>query len=157
MRRGIESLSPLTLAGLAFGISLGLVTGVGGYTFYYAKGASYLGNDPATCANCHIMREHYDAWAKSSHHAVATCNECHTPPGLVHKYLVKADNGFRHSLAFTTGRFPEPLRIKPHNRAVVEEGCRKCHQAVVRAMDGPHRRKEPALCVRCHRDVGHLH
>jgi hypothetical protein len=30
----------------------GLVIGVGGYTFLYAKGSSYLTNNPAACANC---------------------------------------------------------------------------------------------------------
>src|SRR5688572_32577853 len=43
-------------------------------------------------------REHFDAWNKSSHRAVATCNDCHTPHNLVGKYTVKAKNGFWHSL-----------------------------------------------------------
>jgi cytochrome c nitrite reductase small subunit len=41
---------------------LGILIGVGGYTFAYAKGASYLTNDPAACANCHVMENHYRAW-----------------------------------------------------------------------------------------------
>jgi hypothetical protein len=28
------------------------------YTFVYAKGYSYLTNDPGACANCHIMADH---------------------------------------------------------------------------------------------------
>ena len=38
---------------LATGIALaiGAVAGLGGFTFVYAKGGSYLGNDPAACAN----------------------------------------------------------------------------------------------------------
>ena len=48
---------------------------VGSYTFVYAKGYSYLTNDPAACANCHIMSEHFAAWTKSSHRAVAVCND----------------------------------------------------------------------------------
>ena len=66
---------------------LGGAVGLGGYTFVYAKGYSYLTNDPAACANCHIMREHFDAWTRASHRAVAVCNDCHTPPGLVPKYV----------------------------------------------------------------------
>ncbi|MGH7473570.1 MAG: NapC/NirT family cytochrome c, partial [Candidatus Methylomirabilales bacterium] len=61
--RGIEA--------LVIGTAIGLAVGIGAYTFVYAKGASYLTNDPAACANCHIMREHYDGWSKSSHRAVA--------------------------------------------------------------------------------------
>src|SRR5215216_4492770 len=125
-----------TLARAVLGIAIGLAIGVGGYTFIYAKGYSYMTNDPAACANCHIMQDHYNAWQRSSHHAVAVCNDCHTPPGFVAKYATKASNGFWHSFGFTTGRFPEPLRIKPHNREVTEAACRKCHQEIVVAIEG---------------------
>jgi len=145
-----------TIAGLVVGTAIGLAGGVGGYTFLYAKGASYLTNDPAACANCHIMREHYDGWVKSSHRAVAVCNDCHTPPGVVAKYVTKASNGFWHSYGFTTGRFPEPLRIKPGNREVTEKACRGCHQDVVTAMDGPHGGVAQLSCIRCHSSVGHM-
>lgn len=36
-------------------VAAGLAVGVGGYTFVYARGASYLTNDPAACANCHVI------------------------------------------------------------------------------------------------------
>src|SRR6266446_5493121 len=75
----MKPVTPRQAAAIMFGIVLGLGLGIGGYTFLYAKGWSYLTNDPAACANCHVMREHYDAWIKSSHRAVATCNDCHTP------------------------------------------------------------------------------
>ncbi len=50
---------------------IGLAVGLGAYTFIYAKGYSYLTNNPAACANCHVMQAQYDAWMKSSHHSVA--------------------------------------------------------------------------------------
>ena len=150
------------LNALLIGTAVGLAAGVGCYTFVYAKGASYLTNDAETCANCHIMREHLDGWIKSSHRAVAVCNDCHTPAGLVPKYLTKASNGFRHSLAFTTGRFPEPLRITPRNLAVTEGACRVCHQEIVQSIEGghgghgEHDEGRRLSCVRCHPSVGHL-
>lgn len=149
MRRGTAAL-------LLLGVAIGLAAGVGGYTFLYAKGASYLTNDPAACANCHIMRTYYDGWIHSPHRAVAACNDCHTPPGLVPKYATKAANGFWHSYAFTTGRFHEPLRIKESNRRVTEKACRKCHAPLVLAIEGAHRPGQEMDCLRCHRDVGHL-
>lgn len=135
---------------------LGTLIAVGGYTFIYAKGHSYLTNDPAACANCHVMEDHYRAWMKSSHRAVAVCNDCHTPPGFAAKYTTKAINGFNHSLAFTTGRFPEPLRITPRNASVTEKACRKCHQDIVDAIEGPEPETNRLSCIRCHSTVGHL-
>lgn len=140
---------------LVIGTAIGLAVGIGVYTFVYAKGASYLTNNPAACANCHIMQEHYDGWTKSSHRAVAVCNDCHTPPGVVAKYATKAANGFRHSLAFTSGRFAEPLQIKPHNREIAEKACRGCHQDIVDAIEAPPHTGAKLLCIRCHGAVGH--
>ena len=134
----------------------GTFSAVGAYTFIYAKGYAYLTNDPAACANCHVMDDHFRAWTKSSHRSVAVCNDCHTPPGLIPKYTIKAINGFNHSLAFTTGRFPEPLRITPRNADVTEKACRKCHAEIVSAIEGPHPDRTRLSCVRCHSTVGHL-
>lgn len=142
--------------GTIIGTVIGLAAGVGGYTFIYAKGGSYFGNNAATCANCHIMQDHYDGWVKSSHRAVATCNDCHTPPGVVAKYLTKADNGFWHSFAFTTGDFPDPIRIKPRNRRVTEAACRKCHSKIVEDIEGIGHGAPGISCVRCHDSVGHM-
>lgn len=146
---------PIVLMVLA--VTVGLAAGIGAYTFVYARGASYLTNDPTACANCHIMREQYDGWITSSHRSVATCNDCHTPPSLVPKYATKALNGFWHSFAFTTGRFHEPIRINARNRAVTESACRGCHAAIVHAMDAVPATGSALSCIHCHRAVGHLH
>lgn len=133
----------------------GLAVGLGAYTFIYAKGYSYLSNDPAACANCHVMREYHDGWMKSSHRSVAVCNDCHTPHGVIGKYASKASNGFFHSLAFTSGRFPDAIEMKERNREVAEAACRRCHEDIVLAMDGPHR-VQKVSCLRCHAATGHL-
>ncbi len=144
------------IAGLA-AFALGGTLGLGLFTFGYARGDSYLTDDPAACANCHLMAEHYGAWVKSSHRAAATCNDCHTPASFPAKYFTKARNGFWHSLYFTVGGFPEPLRITPANRRVTESACRHCHAEITEAMDTRHPGSpEPApSCARCHRTVGH--
>ena len=139
-------------------VFVGLVAGIGGYTFVYAKGAAYLGNDPAACANCHVMRDHYSAWTRASHQSVAVCNDCHTPPGLLPKYLTKAQNGFWHSFYFTTGRYPDPLRITPRNHSVTEQACRKCHVELTASMDAAHSSegRRGVSCTTCHNEVGHI-
>lgn len=134
---------------------LGGMVGIGGYTFLYAQGTSYLSNDPKACANCHIMRDVYDGWNHSSHKAVATCNDCHTPhTSIVAKYAVKAINGWNHSVAFTTGRFHEPIRMTAMNRAVTQHACLYCHRAVTSLIRHQSSR-EPTDCIRCHVRVGH--
>jgi len=145
----------LTLIALIAGIT----AGVGAYTFVYARGYSYVTNDPQACANCHIMRAHYDAWTRASHRAVAVCNDCHTPPGLVPKYMTKGLNGFWHSFYFTTGRFPDPIRITERNQQVTEMACRKCHAEITMAIDPAHTTTAAAgglSCTKCHNDVGHI-
>lgn len=148
------------VASLIVSVAIGLALGLGGFTFIYGRGASYLTNDPAACANCHVMQGWYDGWRKSSHHAVAVCNDCHTPAGFFGKYYVKARNGFHHSWAFTLG-FEEPIRITASNREVTEAQCRRCHADIVTAIDaatprGSHRGDEPMSCIRCHDSVGHM-
>ena len=149
-----------TLAGVVLGVTMGLAFGVGAYTFIYAKGASYLTNDPKACVNCHVMQEQYDGWIKSSHRSVATCNDCHTPHNFIGKYSTKAQNGFWHSFYFTLGNYPDPIQITERNRKVTENACRYCHADIVETIEGPSHPRSDAdrtSCLRCHRNVGHLH
>lgn len=143
---------------MVLGVLLGTTVGVGAYTFAYAKGWSYLTDDAAACANCHIMRQEYDGWLKSSHRAVAVCNDCHTPKNFLGKYATKASNGFWHSFYFTTGVYEDNIQIKQRSREIVEEACRHCHNEIVEAIEGSHPAgtNQQLACLRCHISVGHL-
>jgi cytochrome c nitrite reductase small subunit len=134
---------------------VGLAIGIGGFTFVYAKGSAYLTDNPEACANCHVMQEQYSGWIRSSHRSAAVCNDCHTPKGFIAKYLNKSANGVRHSWAFTTGWFHEPIGIKPNNRAITESRCRDCHQDVTDSIDAKHSNGKAMECIRCHGAVGH--
>jgi cytochrome c nitrite reductase small subunit len=121
------------MLGLLLSAVLGTTGGIGGYTFVYARGASYLSNDPAACANCHVMQDHLDAWVKSTR------------------------NGLLHSIAFTSGNFPDPLRIKPLNLRIAEDNCRRCHSELVLEIEhhAGTSASERLECTRCHDEVGH--
>jgi cytochrome c nitrite reductase small subunit len=134
---------------------LGILGGLGAFTFGYGDGLAYMTNDPAACANCHVMQSHFDSWLKSSHENVATCNDCHLPHSFPGKYITKADNGFFHSLAFTTGRFHEPIQIKPRNRRVTQDACLYCHADFVDHMLPAETGGEVPACIHCHASVGH--
>ncbi|SDZ91795.1 cytochrome c nitrite reductase small subunit [Bowdeniella nasicola] len=135
---------------------IGSLFGVGLFTFVYARGYSYLGNDPTTCINCHVMQDQYDGWKAGPHANVATCNDCHAPhDNIVHKYIVKGENGFWHGLKFTTGWYPENIRIRETNRQVTNDACLYCHAEVTSDMHLTIDDGATLSCVRCHDDVGH--
>jgi cytochrome c nitrite reductase small subunit len=140
---------------IVLSVLLGLFFGIGAYTFYYAHGYSYLLDDPQACMNCHIMRPQFDGWQHSSHKAVATCNDCHTPHALLPKYLVKTENGYYHSQAFTLQNFREPIRIRERNARVLQANCLRCHGEFVLEVAGPGTEIDEVHCVRCHAGVGH--
>lgn len=145
------------VAGLVLSMAMGVAVGMVLYTFDYAEGTAYLSNDPRACVNCHIMRENFDGWQKASHHAAATCNDCHVPVDPLGKYAIKAEHGFRHSKGFTFQDFHEPILIKQSSLDVVQRNCVRCHEGVVREI-ASHRQQpdEPQLnCVHCHQSVGH--
>ena len=149
MTRG--AITPVLLAAI-----VGVLVGVGMFTFGYARGASYMTDDPAACANCHVMRDQFQGWMKSSHGKTAVCNDCHTPPGFVAKYTTKAVNGFFHSLAFTTQHFPDEIRITGRNHDVTEKACLKCHEDIVRQLRGSRQHRQDISCIQCHSQVGHM-
>ncbi|HUE74283.1 MAG TPA: cytochrome c nitrite reductase small subunit [Pirellulaceae bacterium] len=142
----------LTTFGIVLAAGVGILLGLGSFTFNYAEGTSYLSNNPQACVNCHIMRDQFDGWRKSTHHAVATCNDCHVPHDLVGKYLTKVEHGFRHSWGFTFQDFHEPIRIKDSSLSIVEHNCIRCHESLVSELAG---HGHFADCARCHAHIGH--
>ena len=143
-------------AALALFLVVGGIAGLGGFTFMYAGGTGYLLDDPTTCANCHVMHDVFDSWNRSPHHAVAVCNDCHTPHTFPEKYIIKGLNGINHSTRFTLGDYPANIRITDLNASVVQANCIYCHADTINnvvTIGNPH--GEDVRCARCHADVGH--
>jgi cytochrome c nitrite reductase small subunit len=161
----VHAARSILVASLAASALLGVLFASGAFTFVSAHGTSYLSNDPAVCVNCHIMRDQFDSWQRSPHHAVAVCNDCHLPhDNVVHKFFIKASNGYHHSKAFTVGGYPDPIQIKPGNAKVLEENCVRCHQEMTSEITAhgtlgistdPAQKADLYGCVRCHPEVGH--
>jgi cytochrome c nitrite reductase small subunit len=146
----------LSVPALVLCALVGAVLGTGAFTARYAEGLSYLSNDPKACVNCHIMRDQYDGWQKASHHAVATCNDCHVPHETVPKYMVKAEDGIWHSKGFTLQDFHEPIRIRTSSANVLQLNCVTCHHDLVNDILGHDPAGADATnCVHCHAAVGH--
>lgn len=165
-RTSISSRFAFGTGTLLFAALVGLLAGIGIFTFGYGQGASYLSNNPQSCANCHVMQDHFDSWQHSSHHHVAVCNDCHLPQNSIGKLVTEADNGLFHSLAFTLQNYHEPIQIKPRNRLVTQNACIACHADFVHAIlpveastpdSGTARGDgyDMQLCTHCHAEVGH--
>ena len=147
---------PLGKLTFIIAVLLGVLLGLGAFTFDYGEGLSYFSTDPKACVNCHIMRNEYDSWQKSSHHAAARCVDCHLPHEFVPKYIAKADNGYRHSTKFTFNNFHEPIMITPRNARILQDNCLNCHGDFVHEIvRGSTTAKDAVKCVHCHDNVGH--
>lgn len=130
---------------------LGMLLGLSAYTFYYARGYSYLSNNPDACVNCHVMRDKFDAWQVSPHR-FALCNDCHVPHNFAGKYATKMEHGMRHSYVFTFGN-PQVIRLKKSGESIVEENCVRCHATAVSGIF--HGGNGSRRCFDCHKGMGH--
>ncbi len=137
---------------LLLGLASALVAlGVGMYATNFT---AYLGNDPTTCNNCHVMDAAYEGWYHAAHRTAATCADCHTPHALIPKYIVKAESGMNHVFHFTFGLIPVPLRAKPATDKIIQANCIRCHSQTVDAVaDG--QMDAGRFCFDCHRAVAH--
>jgi len=137
-------------------IVIGAMIGLGGFTFYYGEGLSYLSTDPKSCINCHIMQSQYDSWLKASHQTAANCVQCHLPQEFPDKYISKAENGYNHSRAFTLQDFHEPIMITQKNSIILQNNCINCHGGMTDNLVHSHTTNPQTVkCVKCHRTVGH--
>lgn len=141
----------------------GIICGLGGYTTYASRFASYLSDEPATCVNCHIMAPYYATWNHSSHSRSTTCNDCHVPQdNLVRKWLFKGMDGMRHASVFMMKGEPQVIQAIDESASVIMNNCIRCHTQLntefVNAGKINHQMvKEGAgkACWDCHREVAH--
>lgn len=132
-------------------ISMIAVLAVG---LYVTDFTAYLGDDPATCNNCHVMDAVYESWYHGGHKLWATCNDCHTPHAFLPKYIVKAVSGYHHVSAFTLGNIPQAIRAKESSRQIVQENCVRCHlETIANTNEGL--KDSDRYCFDCHRSVAH--
>lgn len=133
-------------------IALVIVLGVGMVSTEFI---TYLGDDPTTCNNCHVMDGVYEGWYHGGHQMWANCTDCHVPhSSFAAKYFFKGKSGFNHVRHFTFGTIPNPIRAKEETDEIIQENCIRCHSETVSAiadgqMDGGR------YCFECHRSVAH--
>jgi cytochrome c nitrite reductase small subunit len=136
------------IAGIAV---LVVVIGVG---MYVSDFTAYLGNNPVTCNNCHVMDAVYEGWYHGSHQNWAKCADCHTPHPFIPKYITKAISGYNHVSAFVLGDIPVAIRAKETSKEVIQENCIHCHtDTIENTFEGM--MDSDRYCFDCHRHVAH--
>jgi len=135
-----------------------MMTGFVFFLGYISRFHSYLGDEPSTCMNCHVMTSQYASWLHSSHRETATCNDCHVPhDNFFNKYYFKASDGLRHATIFTLRMEPQVIRIREEAVAVVQENCVRCHGNLFHGPPAFGKAAEygDRQCWDCHREVPH--
>lgn len=165
MRQGKQQKSSSLMSSVLMVLGVVLVVLVC-YTFYNAKGTSYLSNDSEACNNCHIMNEVYNDYLSAPHSRVvagqprATCNDCHLPASFVSKWIAKAQSGVGHAYAFTfkLDTLPTNLSANEASKQMVQDNCVRCHIEYVQNAVNPTTtpgHNSALSCVSCHEGVGH--
>ncbi|MDR2015695.1 MAG: cytochrome c nitrite reductase small subunit [Azoarcus sp.] len=145
----------------------GVAVGLGLYNVYVARVFSYLGDDPATCVNCHIMSVSYQSWSKSSHSKWTNCKDCHVPQhNKLAALLFEAQDGLHHAAVFLMKKEPAAPRPRPAATKVIQDNCVRCHTPLttefVKAGKATHDgilvkdgHQQEKACWDCHRHVPH--
>src|SRR5574338_375565 len=105
-------------------IALVVVVGVGMWATNFTV---YLGDDPPTCNNCHVMDAVYEGWYHSKHQYWATYVDCQTPHSFIPKYLYKAKSGMNHVTTFDLDHIPVPLQAAEDTQQIIQANRIRCH------------------------------
>ncbi len=141
--------------------SLALIVGIAvlflalGLFAWVTDAPAYLGHEPATCNNCHVMDAQYESWYHAAHERFAVCTDCHLPhQNIVRYYLYKGYSGMRDVASFTLKIYPAAVRTTKQTDEILQANCIRCHQDTVESiLTGP--QPFDRHCWDCHRSVAH--
>lgn len=146
---------PTSVRLLVFG-SWGICLGLAALVAHISRAPSYLSDDPEVCVNCHVMRPEYVSWRHSSHTEVAHCNDCHVPQDSFWRHwLFKARDGLWHATVFTMRWEPQVIHLSKRAEPVVEQNCRRCHEALISFTSLREHAPGDLRCWDCHTEVPH--
>lgn len=85
---------------------------------------------PAFCGGCHEMGTNFGSWSESRHKNI-TCADCHARPGLMGWVQAKTA-GVKQLKVHFTAETITGIKIEPHQQAIINGNCRRCHEGVAR-------------------------
>lgn len=139
---------PLLLGTTIFLAALGVFTWV-------TAAPAYLGHEPSTCNNCHVMDAQYENWYHAMHASWAECTDCHLPhQNIAAYYLYKGYSGMRDVYSFTFKTYPAAIRANQQTDEIVQANCIRCHNDTVENILAGEQAFD-RYCWDCHRSVAH--
>lgn len=116
---------------------------------------AYLGHEPGTCNNCHVMDSQYENWYHAGHAEWAVCTDCHLPhQDFVSYYLYKGYSGMKDVYSFTFKTYPDAIRATRLTDEIVQANCIRCHTDTVEGiLQGA--QAFDRQCWDCHRSAAH--
>jgi cytochrome c nitrite reductase small subunit len=133
---------------------LALVVALGVFA-WVTDAPSYLGHEPSTCNNCHVMDSQYENWYHAAHERFAVCTDCNLPhQDIASYYLYKGYSGMRDVYSFTFKTYPAAIRATQQTDEIIQANCIRCHiDTVENLLAGP--QPFDCYCWDCHRSVAH--
>jgi cytochrome c nitrite reductase small subunit len=118
---------------------------------------AYLGHEPGTCNNCHVMDAQYENWFHAGHAQAAVCTDCHLPhQNFLYYYAYKGYSGMKDVASFTFKTYPETIHATALTSHIVQENCIRCHTDTVEGiLTYPANEPFDRTCWSCHRSVAH--
>ena len=139
---------PLSIGIIALLLALGVF-------IWVTDAPSYLGHEPSTCNNCHVMDSQYESWYHAAHQNFAVCTDCHLPhQNFASYYLYKGFSGLKDIYSFTLRTYPAVLRATQKTKEIIEANCIRCHaDTIENILAGA--QPIDRYCWDCHRSVAH--
>lgn len=91
--------------------------------FVSLGGATVYSTHPSFCRSCHIMEPYYKAWENSKHKGIATCVDCHYPPGSHRTILWKKFQAVSQVAKFITQTYSSKPFAEIDDASCLRSGC----------------------------------
>lgn len=133
-----------------------------------AGGMAAVSRNPAFCGSCHEMEPAFHAWRQSAHcqperGKVATCQDCHHPPGLEGhltaslRGVVHLSKHLFHEYDAEAWAAEQAARADRARNIISNSACTRCHNPKETApylTTVSHSRIDESIrCVDCHRNL----
>jgi cytochrome c nitrite reductase small subunit len=142
---------------ILLGVAILILLAALGVFVWATDAPAYLGHEPATCNNCHVMDAQYENWYHAGHAQATVCTDCHLPhQNFLYYYAYKGYSGMKDVASFTFKAYPEAIRANALTDKILQQNCIRCHTDTVEGiLASPQNMSFDRDCWSCHRSAAH--